>query len=325
MNGEAVDLLAARTVPREALWIAAGLGDVDGVRRSLDRDGKPTAAARRIRPDFDAAGAGGMMPTHPDPDDEDVLLEAFFIAAQLGRVPVIEYMVSRGFSPDCLAWDTPVINIAVGHAMIPTVECLVRCGANLDLRGWHPDTTAREVARQMLEMFPKDPQRWRVAELCGLDPAGVLAERDARPVDPPRIAPDLQEALELAGDDAFRQGQADIREENLLFGLLRGGKIAFMFFARVSRIDLDRFREDVKHRALPGTDRVERPKLPIHSEAQAVLQSAIAIATERRRSRVTGHHLLWALTRDEHGVAGELLARYGSSAARLNEKLESGL
>ena len=51
-NGEAVDLVAARATPRKALWIAAGLGDVDGVRRFLDAHGKPTAAARKLPPGF---------------------------------------------------------------------------------------------------------------------------------------------------------------------------------------------------------------------------------------------------------------------------------
>ena len=127
-NGEAVDLVAARIAPRKALWIAAGLGDVDGVRRSLDAQGKPTPAARKLRPDFDAVAAV-HMPSHPDPDDEEILMEAFFIAVLNGRTAVLEYMTSRGFPVDSLVWGSPVINIAVGNAMTPMVECLVRCGA----------------------------------------------------------------------------------------------------------------------------------------------------------------------------------------------------
>jgi hypothetical protein len=163
-NGEAVDLIAARATPRKALWIAAGLGDMDGVRRSLDANGKPTAAARRLRPEFDMVGQRGL-PMHPDPDDEEVLLQAFFVAMLNSRTSIIEYMASRGFNVNTLIWDSPVLNIAVGNAWVPVVESLVRCGADPDLKGWHPDMSAREIARDLLEQAPEDATRRQVAEL----------------------------------------------------------------------------------------------------------------------------------------------------------------
>ncbi|MGH7551804.1 MAG: hypothetical protein ACREMQ_02100, partial [Longimicrobiales bacterium] len=322
-NGEAVDLLATRAVPRKALWIAAGLGDVDGVRRFLDAQGKPTAAARRLRPDFDAVGPGG--PSHPDPDDEEILTEAFLIALLNGRTAVLEYMVSRGFPVDSLIWDTPLINIAVGNAMMPVVECLVRCGANLDLRGWRPNQSARELARSMFEDVSQDAERRRIVELCEMDPDAILAERDARPVQPPNVEPKLQEALELAGDDAFRLGQSDIRPENLLFGLLRTGGLPVMFFTRALKMDLDRFRADTKDRVRPTDDRVDHPSLPLHPDAHELVQAAIAVATEHRRETVSGHHLLYALTQADHGAVADLLAHYGSSAAMLNAELKREL
>ena len=55
-NGEAVDVLAPHAHPRKALWISAGLGDIEGARRFLDPQGKPTPAAHRLRPDFVAVG-----------------------------------------------------------------------------------------------------------------------------------------------------------------------------------------------------------------------------------------------------------------------------
>jgi len=178
-NGDAVDLVAERAIPRSALWISAGLGDVEGVRRSLDRNGKPTLAARKLRPDFDAVGTGGWFPQHPDPDDEEILLEAFVIAMLNGRCEVVEYMVSRGFPIDTLIWGSPVINLAVGNAMIPMVECLVRCGANLDIRGWMPTQSAREIARSRLMDAPDNVNYRRVVELCGMDPDAILAEKPA--------------------------------------------------------------------------------------------------------------------------------------------------
>jgi hypothetical protein len=325
-NGEAVDVVAARTVPRMALWIAAGLGDVDGVGRFLDRHGKPTIAARRLRPDFVAVGPLGI-PSHPDPDDEEILMEAFFVAMLNGRTAVLEYMVSRGFPVDSLVWDSPVMHMAVGNAVTPVVECLVRCGADLNLRASlsRPDTSARDIAREMFEMFPADADRRRVVELCGMDPDAILAERDARPMNPPVVEPKLEYALELAADDAFRLGQSEIRPENLLFGLLRSGGLPLLFFTKASRMDLDRFRADVRDRVRPSEDLVDRPRLPLDSDAQATIQTAIAIATERRRETVHGLHLLYALMHTDASAAADLLVRYGSSAAILNAELERAL
>ncbi len=323
-DGAAVDVLAAHAVPRRALWIAAGLGDVDGVRRSLDARGKPTRTARRIRPDFDAVGPA-TMPQHPDPDDQEILMEAFFVAASNGRTAVMEHMASRGFDVNTLVWETPVLNVAVGNAWTPLVECLVRCGADLDLKGSRPDQSARAIAREMFEQAPQNADYRRIVELCGMDPDAVLAERDARPVNPPGVDPRLQQALELAGDDAFRLGQRDIRPENLFFGLLRNGGLQLMHFTKVTLQELDRFRADVRDRVRPTEDRVQRPHLLMDADAQAVIQAAIAIATERRREWVHGLHLLYTLTQANHGVVAELLKHYGSSALVVNAELERHL
>jgi hypothetical protein len=178
-----VDLLAQHAVPRKALWIAAGLGDVEGVKRFLDRDGHPTAAARQLRPPFDLVGPAGFL-SHPEPADEEILMEAFWVAMVNGRTAVLEYMASHGTPIDSLVWGTPVINVAVGNAWAPMVECLVRCGANLDVKGTHPDVTAREAARGMLEQFPQNADRRRIAELCGMDPDAILAEHHQQPHPP---------------------------------------------------------------------------------------------------------------------------------------------
>ena len=322
-NGKAVDVLAMRVVPRFALWIAAGLGDLKGVRRSLDTNGKPTAAARRLRPDFDAVGQPGLL-AHPDPDDEEILMEAFFIALLNGRAPVLEYMVSRGFPVNSLIYDSPVINIAVGNGMTAMVECLVRCGADLNLRGWRPTQSARELAGNMFEDAPKNVDRRRIVELCGMDPDAILAERNSRLAAVPlTVEPKLQEALDLAGDDAFRLGKSDIGPENLLFGLLRSGGLPLMLITKVSGVELDRFRADVWDRVNVSDDVVERRKLPLDPASQALIKAAIAVATERGRESLQGLHLLYVLTEDEHGPLAELLARYGSSAAILRGKMES--
>jgi hypothetical protein len=323
-NGEAVDLVAARTVPRKSLWIAAGLGDVEGVSRFLDRYGKPTSAARRLRPDFDAVGQRGMV-SHPDPDDEEILMEAFAIAAYNGRTVVLEYMVSRGFSVDSLVWGSPIVSLAVGNAWTPVVECLVRCGANLDLTGVGPGTlrSARHMARSNFENAPQHADYQRIVALCGMDPDAILAERDAREVKPV-LDTKLKEVLQLAADDAFRLGQSEIGPENLLFGLMRGG-MTQLFTRRMSLQDLERFYADQGNRLRANQDRGVRPRLALNAEAQATMQMAFALAVERRSDWVDMYYLMHAVTRAGGGAVDGLLSRYGSSAATLNAELERAL
>ena len=60
-NGDSVDLLARHSVARRALWTAAGLGDVAGVKGYFDRDGKLIAAAYRDRPPFYLGALPGAL------------------------------------------------------------------------------------------------------------------------------------------------------------------------------------------------------------------------------------------------------------------------
>ena len=322
-NPEAVDVLAARTTPRDALWIAAGLGDVERVRRFLDRRGRPTAAARRLRPDFDAVGL--PMASLPDPDDEELLAEALVVATLNGRTAVLREMAARGAPLNSLVHGTPVLHFAVGNGLVQAVECLVECGADVDLRGRQPDRSARELARTMFEHMSDDADRRRIVELCGMDPDVVLAERDTRPTSPPSFLPMFNETLVLAGDDAARVGYADVRSENLLIGLLRGNGTPIHFIVRAARIDLVRFRSELAGRLRPAADRVEARDLPMHADAQAAVDTAIALATERRQGTMNALHLLFALTQSGRGPAVELLARYGADVTALNVELEKAL
>ncbi|HUQ81174.1 MAG TPA: Clp protease N-terminal domain-containing protein [Gemmatimonadaceae bacterium] len=320
-NGEAVDLLASRVTPRRALWISAGLGDVAGVRRFLDANGKPTERARRLRPYFDAVSPL-TMPSHPDPDDEEILMEAFFVAMINGRTAVLDYMASRGCPVNSLLWGTPVITIAVANAMTLMIEPLVRCGADLDLRGTATYQSAREIARAMHDQMPDDENRRHIAELCGLDVAAIAAARSAQPKAALSLDPRALNALELAGDDAYRRGGTAITPENLLFGLLRRGGLPVQFFSRVSRMDSERFHADVASRVDLGADRVERPVLELDAEARAVVEAAVALAAGRRRGAVADVHLLYALTLAEGGIAATTLARYGGDLVELNKELD---
>ena len=319
-DAEAVDALAARATPRRALWIAAGLGDVDGVRAFLDARGRPTPAAHRLRPDFDAAGRAGL-PSLPDADDEEILVEALLVAVLNGRTAVIEALAAVGAPVNSLLYGMPLLGIAVGNGMAAAVEGLLRGGADLDLRDRQSDDTPRGMARAMFEHMPDDASRRRILALCGLDATTVLAERDARPVPPPVRLPVFDEALALAADDAARLGHAEVRPEHLLVGLLRLGDAPLHDLLNAGRMDLERLRAELGDRLRAPGDRVDHPALPMHPDARSMVDAAIALATERRQEVVHGVHLLATLLREEGGAAAALLARCGGDLRAAAEAL----
>jgi hypothetical protein len=325
-NGDAVDALAARATPRQALWIAAGLGDVNGVAGFLDRRGKPISAARRLRPDFVAAGAPTFMTPLPDPDDEELLVEAMLVAMLNRRTAVLEYLAARGAPLNSLVAGAPLVTIAVGNGMEAVVECLVRCGADLELHGERLHHSTRRLACELFAQRPEDAVRRRIVALCGMDPDVVLAERDANPLSPPRVDPTLERALVLARDDAARLGQPDVRPESLLVGLLRGGGPPLHFLKEMGRLDVERVRAEAADRVAPAEDAITGlPAVPLHADAQAALDAAIAFGTERRVESISGLHLLHALTRAGDGPVAMWLARYGASAADVNAALAKSL
>jgi hypothetical protein len=82
-----------------------------------------------------------------------------------------------------------------------------------------------------------------------MDPDALIAETDARPVDPPELRSTVREALALANDDAARRGQPDVRPENLLIGLLRSGRRPLGILKDSGRIDVERFHAELAGKA----------------------------------------------------------------------------
>lgn len=318
-SAKTVDLIAGRVVPRSALWIAAGLGDIDGMRPFFDRHGKPNAAAYRDRPPFGLVGSR-KIPMLPEPDDVEILMEAGWVALLNDRVEAIGFLIDHGLPIDHLGWDTPFLNFAVMSQRVALVEYLVKRGANLDLKGWRPYMTARELARDGFLSNPDRPGTRRIFELCcGGDPDAVLAEADARRPEPQPMKAFL-EALELAGDDAARREQTEIHADSIFVGLLRQSELPLAFIAG-SGADLVGLRAEVGDRLLPAADRLTRAKLPLDAAARVAIKRAFALAQERRHDYVATTHLLQALVEDASGPIATLVVSIGTNHAELIEEL----
>lgn len=321
-RGDVIDLLASKATPRKALWISAGLGDVQGVASFLDRNGRPTSAARDLRSPFDCTPNFQVTPLY-DPDDDELLIEALSIAAFNGRANVIDYLASRGVNLDNMAWGVPIVNIAAGNGWLDSVEVLVRNGANLDLRSEiDSNGTARDMARWMWNNSNDSPTYRRIAELCGLDISELRAERDAiTPKDPP-FQQRLTEALAYAQQAALQQGLSEVSAENLLMGMLRHGGLPLHFYANISKLDRELFKADIMPIALSIQEPPAGIAVPFGAEVQTFLDDAREMAKKRYSNNIGILNLLYAMTRHETGYAVELVQKYGGSIKELNHALQ---
>ncbi|HEY7396198.1 MAG TPA: hypothetical protein VH559_15190, partial [Gemmatimonadaceae bacterium] len=284
--GASVDVLAKHVVPRTAFWIAAGLGDIDAVRRYFDRDGNLRREAYVDRPPFHVGYQ--TMPSLPDPDRQELLAEVAMVATMNGRASVVELLIDRGFPIDYIGWGgTSMLSVAIAQKDVAMVAMLVRRGADLDKKGEMPNASPRAFARKIVRRFPAgDADVQRILELCGAGTAAeALAEAERDRPSPPAFMPFVLDAFELAGDDAARQGRTEIREENLLVGLLRKFSLASLLGR--GGVDLSRLRETIGDRLLRVSDRIERPKLPLDAAAKAVVQRSVAIADAKRHDSIS--------------------------------------
>jgi hypothetical protein len=150
------DLLAQYVTPRKAFWIAAGMNDVAAMKRYFKRDGSLTDAASNDRPDLVAVGLG--TPARPGASDLDLMWEASLLAGFNHRWAALDLLYQRGLPIDYSPWRFNLLHWAVGNRIVPVVEFLVSRGADIDLRGWQPEASAREMAANNLESMPEDPR-----------------------------------------------------------------------------------------------------------------------------------------------------------------------
>jgi hypothetical protein len=327
-DAESVDVIAERVTPRRALWIAAGLGDVAGVRSFIAGKGTLTPDGRLNRPDLVAmARPRGYFPPSHEADDLEIMWEAFQIAGWNGRWAAMDALLDAGLPVDHAPIVWPLVLDAVGNMRIPLAEYLVRRGADLD-REWPGYGSARAVARSRV-MNAHDPQTEDARRLLAICDAGtvdeILAELDAKRQSPPPPESRTLRAMQLAADDAARQGQSVVTTENMLVGILRVQGGVFADFFRGLGNDMARLRSMIGARLLPDTDPLGGQELPADAGAQAAVRQAAADADARRREAVSPWHLVRGVLNQRGEPGAKLLAEAGLDEAKAQELLDGWL
>ena len=323
-----VDLIAERVTPRRALWIAAGLGDVAGVKSFIAGKGTLTPEGRLNRPDLVAMGSFPPgLPPNQEADDLEIMWEAFQIAGWNGRWTTMDVLLDAGLPVDHAPIVWPLVLEAVGNMLIPLADYLVSRGSDLD-REWPGYGSARTIARERVK-GANDPQTEDARRLLAICGAGtieeILAELDAQRQSPPPPEPRTLRAMQLAADDAAHQGQSAVTTENMLVGLLRleGGLLASVFMG--TGTDMAKLRAKIGTRLLPDSDPLVGQDLPADVDAAAAVSAAAAEADSRRREAVGPLHLLWGILSQRTEPGARLIAAAGASEPGVWERFRRSL
>lgn len=316
-NGRAVDVLAQRVTPRNAFWIAAGLGDVAGVRRFFDRRGKLTPAAYRDRPPLELMSVPMAIATLPDPDDVEVLAEVAIVAAMNGRAEVLGVLIDMGYPVDHRFWcDMPLTNFAIQHDMDTIMELLIQRGCDLDLKVQGQQPTPREFVETMMTNSAPGPtaRMRRIAQMCGVViPASDSAENDQAQ----RTEYGVELAIGLASEDAVQSGVAVIDDEHLCVALIRMSQEFGLMLLANGHVDLLRLQERLGDRVRAVEMNAPTETLPLSDHARRTIARARVIAGGHGHAVLSSSHLFTALLEDEAGYAAQLFIAAGGSLTRL--------
>jgi Ankyrin repeats (3 copies) len=129
---EAGDVLAPRGLVPGALYVAAGTGRLDALEEWFEADGSLRQTAFAARPNLADVG----WPPAPPPRDEpqEVLDEAFALAAFNGRREAMAVLLERGASVDGRAHGLTALHFAVAAGRLDVVRWLLDHGADPALR-----------------------------------------------------------------------------------------------------------------------------------------------------------------------------------------------
>jgi hypothetical protein len=320
-----VDLIAEHVTPRRALWISAGLGDVAGVRSFIAGKQKLKAEGRLNRPDLMAMGSIRWFPPNHEADDLEIMWEAFQIAGWNERWATMDALLDAGLPVDHSPIGWPLVFDAVGNLIIPLAEYLISRGADLD-RQWPEHGAVRSFLRSFVANLhdPQTEKVRRMLEICNAGTVeGILATVDAKRQSPPPPEERTLRAMQLAADDAARQGQSVVTTENMLVGLFRIQNGSFAEFLRGTGTDMSKLRTVIGARLLPDSDPLMGRELPADALAEAALRVAATEADSRRRERVGPIHLMVGILNQETGPGARLLREVGTTVAQLTERLKS--
>ncbi len=136
-----------------------------------------------------------------------------------------------------------------------------------------------------------------------------------------RFAPDAQQSLTFAQEEAERSHHSYIGTEHLLLGLLRLPKGPAPVVLRELGVDIDTVRRTIAT-VIGRTERIIIQQIIPTSRVKMVIEIAFEEARRMGHERVDSGHLLMALVMEGEGIAAHVLEDLGATAQKVVAALE---
>jgi ATP-dependent Clp protease ATP-binding subunit ClpC len=117
--------------------------------------------------------------------------------------------------------------------------------------------------------------------------------------------------LFFARYEASEFGADSIHTEHLLLGIIRDGKGLAIRVLQQAQVSPERIRQEVGRRVAVQERIPTSREIPFSGETKRALQYAVEEADRLKLAYIGPEHLLLALLRDQHTVAGSILASLG--------------
>jgi len=126
-----------------------------------------------------------------------------------------------------------------------------------------------------------------------------------------RFTDRARKVMQFANQEAQRFNHEYIGTEHILLGLVKEGSGCHATVFDALDIDLAKVRMEVEKRTQCGSDFVTVGKLPQTPRVKKVIEYAIEGARKLGQNYVGTEHILLGLTKDNEGVAGQILHELG--------------
>jgi len=126
-----------------------------------------------------------------------------------------------------------------------------------------------------------------------------------------RFTDRARKVMQLANQEAQRFNHEYIGTEHILLGLIKEGSGVAAEVLKNFGLDLRKIRQEVEKIAQYGPEMVTMGRLPQTPRAKQAIQYAIECAKDLNHDYVGTEHLLLGLSREEEGVAAQILLNLG--------------
>jgi len=132
----------------------------------------------------------------------------------------------------------------------------------------------------------------------------------------------VQQAIQYAREEALRLGHDSIGSEHLLLGLLQLGEGKASEILQSHGVDFEAVRQTIEEAIESPSTTLRTGNIPFTKRAEKILKLSYIEGKNLNAENIGTEHLLLALTKDEEGLAAQILAGYNVTFETTKQELE---